>query len=392
MNAVSSDTPFSLSGGDRILIELFKRWQTDFKKIDIVTCSVGQKVIKRYWKTPANVSFKIIKTQKKDYQILALLYLYKTWRGLEIINQLKGDYYDYIYSSSDFWPDSVPAFWLKIKNPQICWLAGFYLFAPSPFQSDSPYKGKNFFLGLCYWLTQLPIYFLVKNWSNFVLVTSEPDVNKFLTKKRAKNRMIVIQGGVDISEAKKYLKSSQVVPVEKRKYDACFVGRFHYQKGVLELIDIWHKVCQEKKTAKLAMIGLGPLATEIKTKIKRLSLEKNIDLLGFRDGEDKYKIFKQAKVILHPATYDSGGMAAAEAMAWGLPGVGFDLEALKTYYPQGMVKVPLLKLDQFANEVIALLNEDEHYQRLSQEAIELTQRVWDWDRKAVEIYQKIFYG
>jgi len=34
-------------------------------------------------------------------------------------------------------------------------------------------------------------------------------------------------------------------------------------------------------------------------------------------------------------------MAAMEAMAWSLPGVCFDLEALKTYYPKGMVKVPL---------------------------------------------------
>ena len=47
-------------------------------------------------------------------------------------------------------------------------------------------------------------------------------------------------------------------------------------------------------------------------------------------------------MVVHPAIFDSGGMAAAEAMAWGLPGVSFDLPALKTYYPQGMIKNPLL--------------------------------------------------
>ena len=31
-------------------------------------------------------------------------------------------------------------------------------------------------------------------------------------------------------------------------------------------------------------------------------------------------------------------MAAAEAMAWGLPGVSFDLESLKTYYQKVWLK------------------------------------------------------
>lgn len=390
MNAVSSGDANSLSGGDRILIELFKRWRRHFEKVDILTCSVGEKVVKRYIRFLKNISFKIIKVEKKYYQNLFLLYLYKTIKGLEIVNQIKKQDYDYVYSSSDFWPDSIPAFWLKIKNPKIIWLAGFYLFAPSPFQEDSPYKDENFLKGFLFWLTQLPIYFIVKNWADYVFVTSEPDVEKFITTKRKRKKIIVVQGGVDITKAKKYLRSQEVMPVEKRKYDACFVGRFHYQKGVLELIDIWKKVCRQKKKAKLAMIGIGPLEGKVREKIRKYKLERNIDLLGFRDGEDKYRIFRQSKMILHPATYDSGGMAAAEGMAWGLPGVSFDLESLKTYYPQGMVKTSMVDLDKFAENILKLLEDKGYHQKISQNAIDLIQEVWDWDKRAKRIYQQVF--
>ena len=293
-------------------------------------------------------------------------------------------------SASDFWMDSIPAFLLKLKKPQIYWLAGFYLTAPKPWQKNSPYKGKNFFRGLFFWLTQLPVYFIVKHWADYVFVTSEPDVEKFVTNKRDRKKIIVVQGGVDITEAKKYLASKNIIPVEKRKYDACFVGRFHYQKGVLELIDIWKKVCYQKKSAKLAMIGIGPLEKEVKRKIKKNKLEKNIDLLGFRDREAKFKVFRQTKTILHPATYDSGGMAAAEGMAWGLPAVGFDLECHQTYYPQGMIKAENGNLVQFAEKINQLLENKKTYQKYSKEAIDLTQKVWDWEKRADKIYNQLF--
>ncbi len=87
----------------------------------------------------------------------------------------------------------------------------------------------------------------------------QPDVEKFITKRRNRDKIVVIYGGVDIGHSEEYLASGNGIPIEKRKYDACFVGRFHPQKGVLELIDIWKMVCKDNSYAKLAMIGIGPL-------------------------------------------------------------------------------------------------------------------------------------
>ena len=305
---------------------------------------------------------------------------------------LKRDGADYIWSGSDFWPDAIPAFLIKMANQQAKWIACFYLFAPSPWARENPYiiGLKSFIIGSLYFITQLPVYFIVRHFADILFVTSEPDVYKFITKKRNKSQIIVIQGGVDVSESEKYLQSGLVVPVEKRKYDACFVGRFHYQKGILELIDIWNIVCQKRNMAKLAVIGVGPLEEKVKVKIKQKKLERNIELLGFLDGKEKHEIFKQSKIMVHPATYDSGGMAAAEGMAWKLPAIAFDLEALKTYYPKGVLKIKKFDIAEFASNILKLMNYPIFYEKTAKEAHNLVVEVWDWNKRLEMVCDRVF--
>jgi glycosyltransferase involved in cell wall biosynthesis len=340
----------------------------------------------------------IIKTDNKniskDHTSLLNLFTHitrRTFKGLRCIKNNKQivNNLDFVYSVSDFLPDLLPSFYTKLINSNVKLIVGYYLFAPFPFSKSSPYKGKNRLRGFLYWLIQRPTYFLVKHFADFVFVTSEPDVKKFITKKRDKSRIVVVQGGVNITESEKYLQSSNFRPIKERRYDSCFVGRFHYQKGVLELIDIWNLVCKKKMNAKLAIVGIGPLEKDIRAKIKKYNLENNIELLGFKDGSEKYEIFKQSKIVVHPATYDSGGMAAAEGMAWGLPGVSFDLEALKTYYPKGMVKTEINNIEQFAENIMELLDNMEYHTKISKEARDLIVEVWDWNKRAENIYNWI---
>ncbi len=298
--------------------------------------------------------------------------------------------YKHLVTQTDFLPDTWAAFLLKIRNPKVEWTASFFLAAPTPWQKDSPYKGKRWIIGFFYWFLQIPSIWFIKWKADKVIVTSEPDVQRFLSKNRDRSKIMVVQGGVNIEASETYLKSGSITPSHERKYDACFSGRFHYQKGVLELIDIWNEVCQVKKDAKLAMIGHGSLEEDVKKKIAKYHLEGNIDLLGFMGGQDKFEIFKQSKVMVHPATYDSGGMAAAEGLAWGLPGVSFDLEALKTYYPKGMLKTPPSDFKRFAENILNLLQSEALYQKTASDAHNLIVEVWDWEKRAKKMYETIF--
>jgi len=378
----------TLSGGDRIFIEFLKNWQNK-TEITVFASQETITLIKKYQVK----NIKIIPTDSiantSNNPSLSELFKHTLRRTKIGIKTIKQNEYlikqaDYIYSVSDFYPDFFPAFIAKTINPKIIWIAGFYLFIPYPFSRINPYKGKLRVKGALYWLMQIPSYLIGRFKADIFFITSKPDISKFPNKK-----VIVIQGGVDTKPSEAFLKKNKLT--EKKKYDAVFIGRFHPQKGVLELIDIWKNVIKNKPNSKLIMIGNGSLEKQVKSKISKLKLKNNIKLIGFLDGPEKFKIFKQSKIVVHPAIYDSGGMAAAEAMAWGLPGVSFDLEALKTYYPKGMIKTKCFDLNKFSNNIISLLNDENKYQKLSKDARNLILEKWNWKRRCQTIYQQVFY-
>ena len=92
----------------------------------------------------------------------------------------------------------------------------------------------------------------------------------------------------------------------------------------------------------------------------------------------KSRIIKAARAVVHPAIYDSGGMAPAEALACGLPGVAFDLPALGTYYPKGFLKAPQGGFPAFAAHLERLLSDEALYRRMSTEARAASEE-WDGD-------------
>jgi glycosyltransferase involved in cell wall biosynthesis len=103
-------------------------------------------------------------------------------------------------------------------------------------------------------------------------------------------------------------------------------------------------------------------------------------LLGYKDRVEK-KIFKESRIVVHPAVYETGAIAPADAMACGLPSISFDLPAFRIYYPRGIIKIPKFDLKTFAKSVIDLLSDEKLYKTLRKEAIELTKEM-DWDRRA----------
>jgi len=372
----------SLDGGTRIFIECAKRWLGTGIKIYFFTSEEGYEQLHRY----GLKSIKYIVAYSSKYQKLGLYALYAVRMIKQCLNAIKikpASGVTVIYSGSDFWPDAIPAFVMKMRFKRAKWVAGFYLFASNPFSSETPYKGKAVLKGLIYYLSQIPVYYLVRKYADMVWVTSELDRWRFIdNKKFTYSKVVAVRGGVDIN-------TPTLIPEPQTKnFDVVFIGRFHPQKGVLELIDIWKAVCAKKNNAKLAMIGVGELENAVMNKIKRYDLEQNIVLFGFKDGIEKIKIFRDSRVVVHPAIYDSGGMAACEAMACGLPGVSFDLPALKTYYPKGMLKTPCFDLEAFALNILKLLKDESFYKKTATDALDWAKE-WDWDKRAIVLLDAI---
>jgi len=293
---------------------------------------------------------------------------------------------DYVFSVSDFWPEILPALFLKWKNPKIKWVAAFYFFAPKPWQKDNPYATTitRRSIGFIYWFTQQLAYHVIKRWADLIISCNEIDRRIFIKNGYPTENIISIYGGVDLPSIKKVLSP------KRKLYDAVFMARFHPQKGPLIAVKVWKEIVKTMPSAKLAMIGNGPEESAVKSYIELNHLERNVELMGYLDGVKKYKILKSSRIFIHPAIYETGGMAAAEGMACELPVVAFNHEGFEFCYPQGMVRVsPIGDIHKFAKATGDLLKNKKRYDSISQQALNLIKREWDWDKRASFIQKKL---
>lgn len=375
-----------ISGSDRIFIELARVWSKNHV-IKIITSSEGSKLCKIQKLDSKNVT--IDKINNENYTSNFFVnYVYKILKGIFIGLQLGIENGTFLYSASEFWMDSLPAVIAKLRNPKLIWIATWYQTAPNPLKgfTEGGREKKYNFSALLYWVMQKPIMPLIKRMADFVIVNNE-DERKQFAMLNAKKRVRVLIGAVRLEEIRKWQLNNKSAT---KIYDGVFQGRFHPQKGVVELVEIWKKVVDRLPSAQLAMIGDGPLMGDVRREIQKLGLIKNIKLFGYvYDGDKKYKIFSQSKLVLHPAFYDSGGMATAEAMAFGLPAVGFNLKSYESYYPKGMFKVKIGDLDSFSDTILELLKNEEKRNSLGKIARITIEKSWSWEKRARDLYESL---
>lgn len=95
------------------------------------------------------------------------------------------------------------------------------------------------------------------------------------------------------------------------------VGRFNEQKNHLFLIDIFYAVLKKEPSAKLVLVGEGPLRRMVEEKIERLKIEDSVFILGRRN--DVPNILSAIDIFLLPSLFEGLPFVGVEAQASGLP-------------------------------------------------------------------------
>ncbi len=378
-----------ISGGDRIFIET-SRVLSENNKIKIFVWSEGFAMCKRHDLKKPNIEYHVSEMWPFKNFGFAINYFARIIEGIRLglTTEVENNKDTVVYSASEFWMDCLPGFILKMRFKDIKWVTAWFQTAPNPLKgfTEGGRRDRYRLSALPYWLAQLFMKPLIKKAAGLILVNNQTEINQFNNLKN-NQKVMVFFGALDLDKIEYFKNEYRDI---KKKYDAVFQGRFHPQKGVLELVDIWKNIVNVKSNACLVMIGDGPLKRDVELKIKSLDLQKNIILTGYLfDGEDKYKIFAQSRVVVHPAFYDSGGMASAEAMAFGLPCVGFNLEAYKSYYPKGMVKVEVGNLEEFSNQILNLLSDKKYYGDIAVQATNMIQNNWSFKTRTKQLLKEI---
>lgn len=363
----------SMGGGDRIMIEMAKFWQTQ-----------GAQTV--LFGPPESISVAKLGDLETDHVVtsnyaverlgIARAYLGRIWSAFR--DKRRYGSFDLIYSASEALPDIILSLKIKRQNPKALWVVGFFLKAKNPFRGEAPLSGKFISLFL---QQQLSLWLMRLFRVNGIIYMGKEEEN--LINSMGFKKIYRIWAAADTETIK---KAGEPVKI----YDACFVGRLSYQKGIDDLLEVWRQVVLELPQAVLAIVGWGYERGQEKflAEIKRLGLEKNIIYHGFLEGEKKFEIIKKSKIAVLPSRYESFGIVFLEALCCGLPVVAYDLPVLKESFSRGVAYVQLGNTTAMSRRVVKLLGNDEERQRLSREGLEISQQ-FSWEKVGQKTWQFI---
>ncbi len=285
---------------------------------------------------------------------------------------------DAVYAPSDFLFDLLPALLCRWRNPGARLVVCVFLIAPNPFKGYEKVFGKGFRLpsvrSLLYFAAQWVSVALARAAGATMLVLNSLDRDALVAMGARPEAVHVVTMGVDGA-----LFDSVDVVAETPRYDGIFLGRLHPQKGLFDLVRIWRRVCDARPGSRLGIIGGGSdwWFSKLRQEIEAAGLTDVVDLLGFRQGEDKVRLLKAAGCFVMPSHYESFGQVAVEAMASGLPVVAYDLPIYREIFPTGMVKTPLDDTRLFAEAVLRVLD-DPACRQAAVEAARERATAFDW--------------
>jgi len=354
ISAIYTSPPTTMGGNTKIMLEMIDRLSDEYEFYIFTTEP------KTFRKNLKNI--KRVKIIEVAYSFKKFDYL-SHYKEVKYIENLYFKYFkhntisenDYFYSCIDFAPDVLPIYKLKEKY-KFKWIASLYLFIPNPLENLLNNYKFPFLKYIIYFLYQKYVFRLILKRANLVAITNDYDRNRF--PKNFQNKLFAFYGGVDIDEIR---KASNKIKINNKIYDAVFCGRLHPQKGVSQLLEIWFTVVKQIPKAKLAVIGNGEKKYEnfLKQKAKKLNIDKNIYWLGYVNGVNKYSIYLNSEIFVHPTIYDNNGMVAAEALCTGLPVIMYNLPQLRDIYKDGCIKIKFGNKGEYAQAIISELEKHE---------------------------------
>jgi glycosyltransferase involved in cell wall biosynthesis len=259
-------------------------------------------------------------------------------------------------------------------------------------------KRKKMFLtwhevwGKKYWLSYLGkkgyFAYLIEKYSTklpncFIAVSS-------FTRKRLleyfhiqNNKIAVIPNGINIIENKNLEKNN----------DIFFAGRLLDHKKVDVLIGSVAEIKKVKENIKVVIVGQGPEKNKLKSLIKDLNLQNNINFFDFLPEEEYFNKLSQSKLFISCSIREGFGITVLEALAMGLPVITIDHpENAATELIQNGNNGYIVLLDQksIAEKALALLNDEAKYRMMVQQAL-ASGKKYNWDNSVnelLEVYKK----
>lgn len=169
------------------------------------------------------------------------------------------------------------------------------------------------------------------------------------------SKITIIPNCVDINKLKS-LASKGDIDLKTEKPLALFVGRLTARKGIIQLLQAWRLLKENKCNGTLIIIGSGylePLIEEYTQKVSNIVLLQNVS------RRNLFKIYDMVDVFVLPSLFEGFPYTLLEALAFGKPLLISEMLGFEELVGDSGQYVNPLRPDELMLKLKALLNDEE---------------------------------
>lgn len=359
-----------ISGGDKLLEEMSRYLSNNISLSVIIP-----KIAAWHWqKTQAQIitlKETLFDNNPSPFPVF-ITYFYRIMSTIKLLIKLQPK--QIIYSSTNVFPDVIPAYLYKLINPKVHWFTRIHHLTPPPHK-----RPGNFFVNIASYFLQEISLITLKHKADLVAALNPMLRAELLKIGFNKNKLVVVTAGIRNRDLKRPPQ------LTSKPYDAVFLGRMHPSKGILDIIPIWNYVCKVLPEAKLVIIGQSnpAIIESLHKQANKYSLrKKNIHILGPLSN-NKVRVYLIRSKLFYFTDHEAGfGLAGLEAMSLGLPVIGWDIGILGNVFKKGYIKIRSFDYEQFALKTVELLQDNSKLAHLSKQAFAESKK-HDWEKVAV---------
>jgi glycosyltransferase involved in cell wall biosynthesis len=366
-----------LSGGDAFVLNVAKRWAAWGVPVTVFTTSEGLDRVREVGVSGAEICK--VASGPARYSI-SLGYLVRSlalaWACFRATRRYGPG--TVVVSATPFAPDALGALAARVAGAS--WVLCWRLEIPPPWiryehVNDPTPRARLPRLGQALsYASQSVCLRLFKRTGLLLIVANEAMRARAEARGIPLSRVQVGRLGVDVREV-----TASLDEPEAEAFDAVFLGRFHPQKGLDDLPEIWRRVKSRMPTARLAIVGGGNPVIERRLRSALAQIpEAGASFVGVLEGEQKYRVLSKAKVLLFPSYYESVGHVVLEAMACRLPVIGYDIPSSRQHFGDAIVLVPIGAPARLADALLELLSDEGLRQAYVRRGLDVARRC-DWE-------------
>lgn len=186
----------------------------------------------------------------------------------------------------------------------------------------------------------------------------------------------VIPSGIDLSKFNIEVTKEDILEF-RNKYQIpesskilLYLGRLGKEKNLIQLLDYFKQVVEDKDDIILLLVGGGPFQSEVEKEIKKLGLEHKVKMTGMVKPSEVPMFYKYGDIFVSASQSETQGLTYIEAMSNGLPQVCKFDECLENVLIEGENGYFFESGIDFKEKILKILYNENLYEEMSTKALE----------------------